>query len=41
MLFVELLFWTPARLSEEVRDVYSWEVRTHQHSLLNVENRLS
>ena len=26
MLFVELLFWTPARMSEEVRDVYCWEV---------------
>lgn len=26
MLFVEMLFWTPARMSEDVRDIYCWEV---------------
>ena len=28
MLFVELLFWSPARLSEDIRDEYNWQART-------------
>ena len=27
MMFVELLFWTPARLAEVVRDEYNWQVQ--------------